>query len=211
MKFETLLSLVGSQPLFETGLLLAGDVDPDHVRRQLSRWVRSGRIRQLRRGLYMFAPPYQTIVPHPFLIANALMPGSYVSEQSALAFYGLIPEYTPRTLSVTTLRPSQWEGGFHFQHLAPHLFFGYEYVELPQGQKAFVATPEKALFDLAHLTPNSDSPNYLNQLRLQNLERLELPRLNEYAECVGKPKWRRVATQVEKFAMREKDEYEDLS
>ena len=211
MKFETLLSLVGNQPLFETGLLLAGDVDPNHVRRQLSRWVRNGRIRQLRRGLYMLAPPYQTLVPHPFLIANALMPGSYVSEQSALAFYGLIPEYTPRTLSVTTLRPSQWEGGFHFQHLAPHLFFGYELVELPQGQEAFVATPEKALLDLAHLTPNSDSLNYLSQLRLQNLERLDLTRLNEYAERGGKPKWRRVAAQIEKIAMREKDEYEDLS
>ena len=51
MKFERLLTLVGEQPLFETGLLLAGDVDPAHVQRQLSRWVRSGRIRQLRRGL----------------------------------------------------------------------------------------------------------------------------------------------------------------
>ena len=41
MKFERLLTLVGEQPLFETGLLLAGDVDPAHVQRQLSRWVRS--------------------------------------------------------------------------------------------------------------------------------------------------------------------------
>lgn len=211
MKFETLLSLVGDQPLFETGLLLAGDVDPDHVRRQLSRWLRSGRIHQLRRGLYTLASPYQTSIPHPFLIANALMPGSYVSEQSALAYYGLIPEYTPRTLSVSTLRPSQWEGGFHFQHLAPHLFFGYELIELPQGQDAFVATPEKALLDLAHLTPNSDSPNYLNQLRLQNLDRLDLTKLNEYAERAGKPKWRRVATEIEKLAMQEQNEYEDLS
>ena len=40
MKFERLLTLVGEQPLFETGLLLAGDVDPAHVQRQLSRWVR---------------------------------------------------------------------------------------------------------------------------------------------------------------------------
>lgn len=211
MKFETLLTLVGDQPLFETGLLLAGEVDPFHVRRQLSRWVRSGRIYQLRRGLYMLAPPYQTIIPHPFLVANALMPGSYVSEQSALAFYGLIPEYTPRTLSVTTLRPAQREGGFQFQHLASHLFFGYELVELPQGQQAFVATPEKGVLDLAHLTPNSDTPNYLNQLRLQNLERLDLARLNEYAVRAEKPKWRRVAAQIEKLAMREKDDYEDLS
>jgi hypothetical protein len=28
MQFSDLLALVGDQPLFETGLLLAGDVDP---------------------------------------------------------------------------------------------------------------------------------------------------------------------------------------
>lgn len=210
MKFENLLVLVGNQPIFETGLLLAGDVDPDHVRRQLSRWVRSGRVRQLRRGLYALAPPYQRIVPHPFLIANALMPGSYVSQQSALAFYGLIPEYTPGTTSVTLLRPAEWEGGFHFQHLAPHFFFGYQLVELAQGQEAFVATPEKAVLDLAHLTPHSDSPDYLSQLRLQNLERLDLARLDNYVERAEKPKWRRVAEQVRKLALIEKDEYEVL-
>jgi hypothetical protein len=210
MKFESLLTLVGELPLFETGLLLTGNVDPADVRRQLSRWVRSGRVHQLRRGLYTLAPPYQNTIPHPFLIANALMPGSYVSAQSALAFYGLIPEYTPRTLSVTMLRPSQWEGGFHFQHLAPHLFFGYQLVELSQGQQAFIAAPEKALLDLAHLTPNSVSPDYLSQLRLQNLERFDLVRLNGFAENAAKPKWRRIAAQIENLALQEKDEYEDL-
>jgi hypothetical protein len=210
MKFKSLLTLVGELPLFETGLLLTGNVDPADVRRQLSRWVRSGRVHQLRRGLYTLAPPYQNTIPHPFLIANALMPGSYVSAQSALAFYGLIPEYTPRTLSVTMLRPSQWEGGFHFQHLAPHLFFGYQLVELSQGQQAFIAAPEKALLDLAHLTPNSDSPDYLSQLRLQNLERLDLVQLNKFAVNAAKPKWRRIAAQIENLALQEKDEYEDL-
>jgi predicted transcriptional regulator of viral defense system len=79
MRFEALLSLIGDQPILETGLLLTGNVDPADVRRQLSRWVRSGRVHQLRRGLYALAPPYQNMIPHPFLTANALMPGSYVS------------------------------------------------------------------------------------------------------------------------------------
>jgi predicted transcriptional regulator of viral defense system len=211
MKFDDLLALVGNQPFFETSLLLAGNVDPGNVQRQLSRWVRSGRIRQLRRGLYMLAPPYQMVRPHPFLLANALVPGSYVSLQSALAFYGLIPEYTPRILSVTLLRPSQWEGGFHFQHLASHFFFGYQLVELSQGQQAFLATPEKALLDLVHLTPKSDSLNYLNQLRLQNLERLDLTRLQKYVKRAGKPKWQRAADLIETLAQQEKEEFEDLS
>jgi predicted transcriptional regulator of viral defense system len=211
MKFENLLTLVRNQPVFETGLLLAGPVDPKHVQRQLSRWVRSGRVRQLRRGLYTLAPPYQRVVPHPFRIANALLPGSYVSLQSALAFYGLIPEYTPGTTSITMLRPARWEGGFQFHHLAPNLFFGYESVDLSDEQQAFVATPEKALLDLTHLTPGSDSHHYLPELRLQNLDRLDLARLKEFAERAGKPKWRRIAAQVEKLAAQEEEEFEDLS
>jgi len=211
MKFEDLLSLVRNQPVFETGLLLAGDVDSNDVRRQLSRWVQSGRILQLRRGLYTLAPPYQNIIPHPFLIANALVSGSYVSTQSALAFYGLIPEYVPRIISMTTLRPSQWDGGFHFHHLAAHLFFGYQLLEVFQGQQAFIAMPEKALLDLAHLTPASDSSNYLLELRLQNLERLDMNRLHEFASGAGKPKWQRVAQQIQSLAEQEKDEFEELT
>ena len=207
MKFEQLLTLVGDLPLFETGLLLAGNVDPDDVRRQLSRWVRAGKVRQLRRGLYTLARPYQKIAPHPFLVANALMPGSYVSGQSALAFYGLIPEYVPRTLSVTTGRPMQW-GGFHFQHIASYLFFGYQSTDLPQDQRAFIATPEKAILDLAHLTPDADSLEYLRQLRLQNLEQLNLDRLNEFAQRAAKPKWQRVAAQITSLARQEVTDYE---
>lgn len=210
MQFEQLLHLVADQPLFETGLLLSGEVDPNDVRRQLSRWVSAGKLKQLRRGLYSLATPYQKIVPHPFLIANFMMPGSYVSAQSALAYYGLIPEYVARTSSVTTSRPAQWEAGFHFQHLAPQLFFGYQRIDVAPEQSAFVATPEKALLDLAHLTPNADDMDYLRQLRLQNLERLNLERLHELAGRAGKPKWKRVAEHITRLAGEELSGYEEI-
>ncbi len=59
MRFQELAEIVADEPLFETGLLLAGAVDPADLRRQLSRWTRSGRVRQLRRGLYTLAPPWE--------------------------------------------------------------------------------------------------------------------------------------------------------
>ena len=199
MKFPDLVTYASKQPFFETGLLLAGEVDPTDVRRQLSRWTRSGRVLQLRRGLYTLSAPYQQITPHPFLVANVLLPGSYVSLQSALAYYGLIPEYVAQTLSVSTLRPSRWRnplGEFRFQHLAPHFFFGYQQVTFASGQEAFVAFPEKALLDLVHLTPKGDDPLYLAGLRLQNLEHLDKERLHLLADRAGKPKWLRAANQI---------------
>src|SRR5574337_159426 len=89
MEFAKLVKLAADEPVFETGLLLAGNVDPRDVRRQLSRWTKAGRLYQLRRGLYALAPPFQKIKPHPFVVANRMVHSSYVSCQSALAHYGL--------------------------------------------------------------------------------------------------------------------------
>lgn len=193
MKFETLLDTVGDEALFETGFLLVGDVDPADVRRQLSRWVNSGHIVQLRRGLYALAPPYRKTEPHPFRVANRLVRGSYVSLQSALAHHGLIPEHVPVITSVTTGRPQHREnpfGSFEYHHCSPNRLTGYRVEKLGGGQEALVATPAKALADLIHLVPGSDSSAYLSELRLTNLEKVEPAELLE-PEADGRPKIRR--------------------
>ncbi|RMH79461.1 MAG: hypothetical protein D6681_19130, partial [Calditrichaeota bacterium] len=206
-------NIVGDEPVFETGLLLAGEVNPNHVRRQLSRWTRAGRLYQLRRGLYALAPPYQKVKPHPFLIANYLVRGSYISCQSALAYYGLIPEYTPVTVSVTGGRPANWEtplGKFEFRHIKVGLLFGYRLIEVGNGQKAFVALPEKALLDLIHLHPGADSPTYLQELRLQNLDQLDLELLRNFAAFIGSRKLKRATEHIAELAAIEEKEYEPL-
>lgn len=213
MKFKELLNLTANEPLFDTALLLAGDVDRQAIQRQLARWQKSGHLIQLRRGLYSVAPPYRQVAPHPFLIANRLVKASYVSCQSALAWYGLIPEYTPVTVSVTTLRPGAWEtdlGRFTFRHIKVDLLFGYALIDIGAGQKAFVALPEKALLDLLHLTPGGDDPTFLAELRLQNLERLDLQRLAHLAERTGSAKLQRAVETVRLNADQQMHEFETL-
>lgn len=65
MKFEALLAAVGEEPLFETGLLLPATWTRPPCIAQLSRWVKAGRLYQLRWGLYAVAPPFQRVRPHP--------------------------------------------------------------------------------------------------------------------------------------------------
>jgi predicted transcriptional regulator of viral defense system len=213
MVFGELLEAVGNEPVFETGLLLAGDVDPVGVRRQLSRWVGSGRLHQLRRGLYALAPPFQKVRPHPFLVANRLVLGSYVSLQSALAHYGLIPESVPVTTSVSADRPCRWKtplGAYEFRHIQGDLLTGYRWMEVAEGQSANVATPEKALLDLIYLEPEADSSRYLEELRLQHLEILDMEELRRLAALSGKPKLRRAAERIAGLAEAEAEEYETL-
>lgn len=213
MRFEDLLEAVAEEPVFETGLLLAGDLDPGDVRRQLSRWVKAGRLYQLRRGLYALAPPFQKVRPHPFLVANHLIPGSYVSLQSSLGHYSLIPEYVPVTTSVTVGRPARWDtplGTYDFRHIQSELLTGYRRISLGEGQEAFLATPEKALLDLVYLESGADSPEYLSELRLQNMDTLNLEELRRQAEATGKPKLQRAAREIARLAEIEAREYVSL-
>ncbi len=213
MRFEELLEIVGNEPVFETGLLLAGDVDPADVRRQLSRWMRAGRLHQLRRGLYALAPPFQKVRPHPFLVANRLVPGSYVSLQSVLAQHSLIPEYVPVTTSVTTGRPGRWDtplGVYDFRHLQVDLFTGFVRTDLGGGQEAFLATPEKALLDLVYLEPDADSPEYLAELRLQNMDGLDTAEFRRLAAATAKPKLLRATERIIELAETEAREYQVL-
>jgi predicted transcriptional regulator of viral defense system len=214
MEFKELLHIVGDEPLFESGLLLAGDVNPDNVRRQLSRWTAADKLYQLRRSLYALAPPYQKVKPHPFLVANRLVQASYVSLEAALAHYGLIPEYVPVVTSVTTGRPNQYQtplGRYTFRHVKPGLLYGYRRVEVWQDQHAFVATPEKALLDQVYLHPGGDAPAYLRGLRLQNLEQLDLARLGQLAQRAGSSKLARAAANIAGLAEEEEEAYEGLS
>lgn len=209
MRWQQLEHIVQHQPLFETSLLLTGDVTHHQAQRQMSDWTREKKVIQLRRGIYAF--PDQN--PHPFVVANRLVPGSYVSLQMALAYYHLIPEYVAVVTSVTTQRPGDYEnkfGRFSYRHINPALFYGIEYRLLVDDEYAYVATPEKALLDLIHFRPQGDSKEYIESLRLQNLEILDLERLHRLAERAGKPKLKRAAGIIEAIAQREAEEYELL-
>jgi len=213
MEFRRLIEIVDGEPVFATALLLAGDVDPANVRRQLSRWTKAGRLYKLRRGLYALAPPFQKVKPHPFLVACRLVRGSYVSCQSALAHYGLIPEHVPVTTSVTTARPARWDtplGIYEFRHVKTEMLRGYRLTELSPGQRAFVASPEKALLDLIYLQAGGDAPDYLRELRLQNLDCLDLDELQRHADLAHSPKLRRAAAFVADLVRSEALEYEAL-
>jgi len=212
MEFDRLLELIGAEPVFETAILLAGNVNPDNIHVQLSRWTKSGRIYQLRRGLYAIAPPYQKIKPHPFLIANRLQRASYVSTQSALAFYGMIPDTVHVTGSVTTGRPERIQtplGIFEFRHIKPNLLQGYRMTDL-SGQQALVATPEKALLDLIYLHPGGDTLEYLRELRLQNLDRLNPDNLRKQSDIFDTPKSRKAVEVITSLTQIETQEYEDI-
>ena len=211
MKFENLLAIVEDEPVFETGWLMTGRPADSSLRAQLSRWTRAGRLHQLRRGLYALAPPYRKVIADPFVIANRLMPGSYVSTHSALAFAGVIPEHVTATTSCGPGRPYRRNtllGRYIFQHLHAEMLnlsagvaAGYRQVELVRNQRALIATPEKALLDLAYLTTGADDSRWVEEMRL-DCEMLDTEFLLALAKASRKPKLVRCAGLVADAARR---------
>ncbi len=191
MKFEELLKLLDGEPVFTSSLLLSGDVHIASLRMQLSRWVSNGKLIQLRRGIYAVSRPYRENEPHPFLIANIIKKASYISLQSALEYYGIIPEYVPVITSVTTGKPEMIIsklGQYQNRHIKKELFWGYRETEVVKATRVFMAEPEKALLDLIYLNPESDRQEYLEELRLQNTEKIKSNIIQGYAEKSGIPK-----------------------
>jgi predicted transcriptional regulator of viral defense system len=213
MKLEQVLEAVKGKTVFETSLLFAGLKRPQQAQRQLADWRRAGKLVQLRRGLYALAQPYRQVRPHPFVIANRLVTASYVSLQMALSYYSLIPEHVAVITSVTTNRPGQWDtpyGRFAFKHVQTDFFYGFEYRAVSNREHAFVASPEKALLDLVYLQPGGDKPEYLTSLRLQHLDQLDVNRLFELAQSLGKPKLQRAAQFIADLAAEEAATYQTL-
>ncbi|MGB0165597.1 MAG: type IV toxin-antitoxin system AbiEi family antitoxin domain-containing protein [Luteibaculum sp.] len=123
---------------------------------KISGLIKSKQLIALRRGLYVVGRNLDLNLPHPFLIANHLKGPSYVSLETALAHWGLIPEKVFEVSSVTTQKPSVYDtplGRFSFQQLkTPYYAVGVTSLALSTKQHIMMASPEKALCDKIILT-----------------------------------------------------------
>jgi len=105
----------------------------------------SGLFLKLRNGLYMVKDAYVS----PLFIANKIYEPSYVSLNTALSHYGIIPEVVYATTSVTTKIPREFttpKGNFIYQRIKKQAFTGYG-LQLIDKENALIAEPEKALAD----------------------------------------------------------------
>jgi predicted transcriptional regulator of viral defense system len=123
---------------------------------KISEMIKSGELVSLRRGLYVPGPELDLPLPDSFVVANHLRGPSYISLESALSYWNLIPERVYEISSVTTKTSKIYNtaiGRFSFQHLpTPYYAFGIRSVPLTELQTALIASPEKAICDKIVLT-----------------------------------------------------------
>jgi predicted transcriptional regulator of viral defense system len=187
MRWPEFLRRFGGLPLVQTHLVYVGCPNPAALQVQICRWVQQGKLVRLGRGHYVVAPPYRSPTLPPFFLANHLTAPSYVSLESALAYYDLIPEAPGMVTSVTTKRPGFRQtplGVFRFRRISTALFWGYSTISL-SGHACALAQPEKALLDLFHFWGGAASRNRLLEMRFQNPERIDPVRMRAFAQRAG--------------------------
>lgn len=131
---------------------------PAHINVQLARLAAREQIIPLKRGLFVF-PGAQI---DDFSVANLLYPQSYVSLESALNAYGIIPDIPSQVTSISPITSKTIttpHGTFLYSKIAAELYFGFTQVassvELPHSHISTnsyrIAEPEKALLDYIYI------------------------------------------------------------
>lgn len=126
------------------------------VNDKISELMKNGQLLSIRRGLYVPGPETDLPIPNKFLIANHLRGPSYVSLESALFYWQMIPEQVYEISSVTLKTTKTYTtdiGRFSYQYLkAPYYSFGVQRIQFAPQQFALFASKEKALCDKIALT-----------------------------------------------------------
>ena len=166
MKYNELSAAIKSPVFSRNDLALLGFKVFDY---QLSLWVKKGYLVRLKNGIYAFSREKEKLRGEG--IAFLLYQPSYLSLESALSWYGFIPEIVYAYTSVTARINRTFEnacGRFIYRHVKSELFWGY--VEMKTDHSPYLlAEPEKALLDYF----------YLNLARINSEDDFDNIRLNE--------------------------------
>jgi predicted transcriptional regulator of viral defense system len=118
----------------------------DALRKLIWRYQKHGILVKLRNGLYALKGGGE---PDSFLLANKLYQPSYISFESALSFYGIIPETVYSVTSATaklTRNFSSLGREFSYRKIKTAAYGGFKPVKIG-GNTILLAEPEKAFSD----------------------------------------------------------------
>ncbi len=175
----------------QLGIFSISDIEllyPGIDKRRLFEWKIKGYIVKIRNEWYCL-PEFLEEPYSSWIIANLVHTPSYISLESALNYYGLIPEGVFMTTSVTTKRPLRIEMAGHnysYSYIKTGLFCGYHLVGAARyKRKIRIADFEKAIVDFFYFRSNYKTIKAISGLRFNEpilRENLKIDRLFQYLE-----------------------------
>lgn len=183
MRSSQLLTVINKPVFTHADINLLFSQEPlNTINTQLARMLDRGELISLKRGLYALS---KTDIDE-FALASALYAPSYVSLESALNTFGIIPDIPITTVSVSPVAKRTFttiKGVFSYSKIDKSLYFGYEQQTDPKSGLIYnIALPEKALLDFIYVR----RIHTLDEYRF-DLEGLDRARLTFYGAYF--PKW----------------------
>lgn len=152
--------------------------------------LKKGELIKIRRGLYIIADKYRRKKLSKFYLASRIVPHSYLSFESAMSYYGWIPE---RVATVTSVLASSRTKKFitPFGEFVFYKFPVNEYefltgvtrTEEIKGEPFFIASPLRALADYVYIKKiDWESLDYLTSGLRIDIEQLMKINRNHFFE-----------------------------
>lgn len=141
---------------------------PDLDARRLYEWQLKGYVIKLRNSWYCL-PGFLKEPYSPWIIANKVHTPSYISLESALSYYGMLPEGVHLSTSVCTsrtLRINMAGQVYEYSRLSTKHYCGYRLIDSGVNhRKVRIADPEKALADFLYLRTMYNREDEIRELR----------------------------------------------
>lgn len=158
---------------------------PDFDRKRLTEWQKKGYLQKVVREYYIFTEVTKDTNLW-WYVANRVFEPSYISLQSALNYYGFIPEAVFQVLSITTKRTRDLDASsvrFIYRNMKNSCYFGFTLI--PLGEHYIrLAEPEKALLDLLYLETSLEKEDDFEAWRFNRpviLETINMQLMEQYA------------------------------
>lgn len=158
---------------FDYNLLLNALRDYKKPRDKIRGLIRDKDIIRVKKGLYVLGRDYNKPY-NKFVLANLIYGPSYITGQTALAFWNMIPERVELMISMTTKKKKQFEtpiGRFSYLYCPKTAFsIGVQLEDAGDQKKFLIASPEKALCDITaaqtHISTRNEMTEFLELMRL---------------------------------------------
>jgi predicted transcriptional regulator of viral defense system len=174
--------------------LLALDTKASTLKLELHNWVKRKELIRLKKGVYIFAGTKTSKAE----IARTLYFPCYVSLETALSTYGLIPD-VPFAFTLVTTRTTRTfrtpAGEFVFRKIKRAAFTGFD-------TQSLMAEKEKAFVDFLYLNQERliPEPGFWKEMRLQNFEGFNFRKAKQFAKLFNSNKLRMLLESVEDYA-----------
>lgn len=166
-------------------------IDDKYSSYKVASWVKKSYIHTITRGYYILGetPKDNSIMQ---IIANSIYKPSYISLETVLHRYGIIPEYPFTITSISTKKTKKFDTDFwnySYNTVKPDLFWWYD-IQKNWKEKILIADLEKAIIDFLYLRKQYKDIEDFRWLRWNRQElknRLDRDKLSTYARLVASP------------------------